>query len=247
MKMFLIYLLLVLTLISCSDDEPNNNVNIIGKLNVRMNSYSENGMRTHQFPVTKYLENTKIVLVNNSTVIEQTNPQKDDTTSMFYLLHKAEKNTNYKLIVFLNELLADTSNTFTINDNDIVYYSFDDFAKDFHYYPPWFKPCLYYKNFLDDGDTSLSFNLTQDTTKLFVFPNPATEKILLQFRLKNPRYVKIALYDFNLQFVEQIMDSGTIPPGLVEITHDVKSLAPGIYFVAVGFTDKIYYQTFMKK
>lgn len=79
---------------------------------------------------------------------------------------------------------------------------------------------------------STTINSTYCTgTNIQVFPNPATNQLLVQISLTNEANIRLNLCDINGKCVKPLLANQTIKSGITEFNYNISGLKSGIYFV----------------
>jgi hypothetical protein len=73
--------------------------------------------------------------------------------------------------------------------------------------------------------------VTKTTTQIFSpYPNPATERITLEFEVAEARPIVLALYDFAGNAVQTLLSGQILAPGRYAVEADARALAQGVYW-----------------
>ena len=79
--------------------------------------------------------------------------------------------------------------------------------------------------------------LNYENTRIKIYPNPADEKLNLEFQMKSDGIVNIALYNINGQLIENMLNS-YCARGKNQFEYPIRSLNPGVYVIRI-FGDQI--------
>lgn len=72
--------------------------------------------------------------------------------------------------------------------------------------------------------------LTKTTTQLFAsYPNPASERVTLEFELTEARPVHLGLYDITGNAVETLLSGQILAPGRYAVEADIRNYGQGVY------------------
>ncbi|TAL68237.1 MAG: T9SS type A sorting domain-containing protein [Bacteroidetes bacterium] len=81
---------------------------------------------------------------------------------------------------------------------------------------------------IQKGDTSI-----KNTFKLYIYPNPVTDNLNLQFHLKKPGFVSLKIFDMYGNCIYSVGNNKN--SGLCELKIDISSLSLGIYFYKLEY------------
>ena len=80
----------------------------------------------------------------------------------------------------------------------------------------------------------LSTSLIKTNTNAFdlkLFPNPATNQVLIQITMNNPSNIQLKICDVNGKCIKQLVVNQLISTGNSELTYDLSDMKSGIYLV----------------
>ncbi|MCF8234704.1 MAG: T9SS type A sorting domain-containing protein [Bacteroidales bacterium] len=75
---------------------------------------------------------------------------------------------------------------------------------------------------------------------IIIFPNPAAEFTIIQYRLTEPSLVSIKIFDQTGRHIETVCESSYQPTGIRRVKWNAKETASGIYFCLVNINEQVY-------
>ena len=139
MKNILPFFLCAILFFSCENTEVQvQNNKMIGFVYVELLRIHESGVVLGKYYASYYLSGIKVELLKNEKVVATTYTIEDTTTDIVYLFENIELNVPYKIRITLNEDFIDTTEEFTVSENDTLF--IPDSTEDT---PEWLKSDKY--------------------------------------------------------------------------------------------------------
>ena len=246
MRALVCFLLLAFFVTSCENtEEPKVYYKMIGAINFELLRMQESGRVLGEFLCGYYLSGIKVELLSGGKVVETTYTKADTSSDRFYLLEKIELGKIYKVRITLNDEMVDSSEIFTVQENDIIEFPNDSASKAVFDNISWFKKGKYYIDMVWKTIDNATFDLYTDTEQFIIYPNPVLDYGQNEFSINQSGLVKIDLINIKKETLKIIL-SDTLSAGTYKHQINGDSIADGLYILRLMKQGQTLYCPFLK-
>ncbi|TAL69201.1 MAG: hypothetical protein EPN82_07830 [Bacteroidetes bacterium] len=240
MKKILPFLMVIFLFISCENTEiQEQNNKLIGFVNVELLRIHESGVVLGKFYPNYYLSGVKVDLMKNGIIIKTAHTFPDTNSDNIYLFENIELNVPYRIRITLNEDFIDTTEEFTVTENDTIFVTDTVEGK-----PDWMKNTKYYVAMLNEPEKNIVFDLLTNQQNLNVIPIPFTKEGEIDFFVEKTSNIEFEIFDIKKTF-SKILYNKVFQSGKNMITFG-EDLDDGLYFIRMKIDNIFYYCPFIK-
>lgn len=87
-------------------------------------------------------------------------------------------------------------------------------------------------------EDSQQTKLQNETDRIHIYPNPATNKITIEFEMETNQLINADLFDFNNHKIGTIINQQSVEKGFYSIKYDCSSISNGAYFIKFTIDDE---------
>ncbi len=248
MKKIMTLFLVTLLCFSCTeptkDDDPYHK--LIGMVNLKLERTAADGTYLNDITVDYYLEGTKVELINNGNIVETTYTKPDYFMDAMFILEKAESGKLYKLRISINEVHTIESDTFIIEDSDIVFLDrkLIKLLTGRDNISGWFNEGNYFADFLSTKQDETTIFINSNNAYLSSYPNPFSNKSYAEYSILKSSDIKLDILDIKLNHIKNLMDKA-LNSGHYTLTFG-EDLDDGLYILRLKHPDYTNYHAILK-
>ena len=253
-KLSIIILLCMFALAGCPDattkpdNSENNGINIIGLITFKCDSILDNGQFVGDYLQYNGYSDIKLELIEGGNIAATTHTKTSDTLDGFFVFSNAEKNINYKIRASIGDEITFETDTFTILEYDLIYQDKDRFLYKYGIAPDWMEGGNYYLNLMDDYDTKLVFDLTQQKSNMAIMPQPVKKVGTIQYQVGTTDPLMLSIHKADSEFTNvKTVYSGVNPVGPQAYSFNGGELENGFYIIKYSNNGNSYYYPFNVK